>query len=197
MYAATLNGRRLTFEVECVWRRNMIIRDRETGTLWQHATGEALIGPLKGERLGLLGGALINWGGWKAIYPNTQAALEPAEWAGLFSKESVNRVLEKATSFAVVPGKTRDDKRLPALEMVIGVLVDGAPRAYRLADLARSGALEETVNGRKIRVIYDEEHQSVQALADGDRLDLKRTRWMGWYEFHPDTTVFEPAENKR
>lgn len=63
MYAATIKGQRLNFVVEAVWRRNMIIRDRETGTLWQQANGEALIGPLQGTQLQALGGELMNWMG--------------------------------------------------------------------------------------------------------------------------------------
>jgi len=47
VYAATVRGRHLHFSPQAVWRRNMIMRDQETGTLWQQATGEALIGPLK------------------------------------------------------------------------------------------------------------------------------------------------------
>jgi hypothetical protein len=56
VYASEVNDQRLMFEVAGVYRRNMIIRDRQTGTLWQHATGEALMGPLKGVQLQLLGG---------------------------------------------------------------------------------------------------------------------------------------------
>ena len=67
MYAAEVDDQRLTFEVAGVYRRNMIIRDRQTGTLWQHATGEALMGPLKGVQLRPLGGELIRWSRWKTF----------------------------------------------------------------------------------------------------------------------------------
>ena len=77
MYAAEVNDQRLMFEVAGVYRRNMIIRDRQTGTLWQHATGEALMGPLKGVQLQLLGGELTSWSRWKEMYPHTSMAGEP------------------------------------------------------------------------------------------------------------------------
>ena len=43
----------------------MIFRDRETGTLWQQATGEAVAGPLKGATLQLLSGEILTWAGWE------------------------------------------------------------------------------------------------------------------------------------
>jgi len=175
-----------------VWRRNMIMRDRETGTLWQHATGEALIGPLQGARLNFLGGELITWAGWKKAHPHTLAALEPAEWGGMLSRERVMPLLEKATSLiaGIAPGKTQNDKRLPAHETVVGISVDGEARAYRLVDLQQVSIIEESFNNRNIRVEYDATSSLVRAFADGSSLIIQRTWWLGWYEFHPETTIF-------
>ena len=172
----------------------MIIRDNETGTLWQHATGEAVAGPLKGEQLTLLGGELVTWGGWKQAHPNSVAALEPEEWTGMVSKERVTAVLEKVTSFATVPGKTRRDERLPSHQIVVGIVVEGTARAYPLAALPRLGSVVEMVNGRRIELIYDETHDVVRAFADDTQLMAQRTWWTGWYEFHPQTTIYIVGE---
>ena len=190
MYAATVNGRHLTFDVECVWRRNMVIRDNETETLWQHATGEGLVGPLQGERLTLLGGEMISWSGWKEAHPHSLAALEPEEWTGLVSKERVTAVLEKVTSVATVPGRTRRDERLRAHEMVVGIVVDDEARAYPLIELGRLGRVEEVVNGRQLEIAYDETHDVVRAFVDGTPVTVQRTWWSGWFEFHPQTKIF-------
>lgn len=186
-----MNGQPLTFDVECVWRRNMIMRDNETGSLWQHATGEAIAGPLRGEQLTLLGGELITWGSWKQAHPQTAAALEPEQWTGLIAKDRVTAVLEKVTSLATVPGKTRPDDRLPSHEEVVGIVVDGVARAYRLADLRHLERVSEMVNGRQIQVVYDEEKDVVRAFSDDTPLIAQRTWWMGWYEFHPQTTLYD------
>ncbi len=171
----------------------MIIRDNETGTLWQHATGEAVAGPLQGEQLTLLGCELITWGGWKETHPNSLAALEPEEWTGLVSKERVTAVLEKVTSISTVPGKTQRDERLPPHETIIGIVVDGTARAYPLADLCRLERVVEVINGRQIEVIYDETQNVVRAFADDTPLVAQRTWWSGWFEFHSQTTIFVPT----
>src|SRR5690606_23085196 len=51
LYNPVVDGQRLTFEVLGVHRRNMIIRDLQTGTVWQQGTGEAMFGKLKGKQL--------------------------------------------------------------------------------------------------------------------------------------------------
>ncbi len=85
MYAAnTEDGKRLIFDVAGVYRRNMIMRDQQTGTLWQHATGEALMGPLKGVRLQVLGGELASWSRWQEMYPHTELGVEPVPENGRY-----------------------------------------------------------------------------------------------------------------
>jgi hypothetical protein len=51
VFDPVVDGQRLTFEPVSVRRRNMIMRDRETGTIWQHETGEALLGRYRGRIL--------------------------------------------------------------------------------------------------------------------------------------------------
>ena len=52
VYARTLGSQSYTFQVSgMLWRNSLIMRDRETGSLWSHVTGEGLSGPAKSKRL--------------------------------------------------------------------------------------------------------------------------------------------------
>ncbi len=77
VYAASVDGQVLTFDARSPWRWNMIMRDRETGSLWQQATGEAVFGPLAGRQLQLLGGEQTAWAGWRDEHPQTEANRAP------------------------------------------------------------------------------------------------------------------------
>ena len=156
MYAATVNGRTLTFEAAAVWRRNMILRDRETHTLWQHATGEALIGPLAGASLEWLGGEQTTWSAWRGEHPDTVVAIEPAQWTGRVPRALVTRMLEFATTRGTaLPGLSALDRRLPLHEPVIGVSLAGEARAYPLAILHQAGAINDSLGGINLRLTYD------------------------------------------
>lgn len=194
MYAAEVDGQRLTFEVECVWRRNMVIRDRETGSLWQQATGKAIAGPRQGKQLPLLGGQLTTWAGWREAHPYTQAALDPEEWGGRLSKTKTTRVLDRVTSHAAVPGLTPRDRRLPSHQFVIGITLDGVARAYPLETLKGLHVIEEEVEGKLVCLEYAPVHDAVKVSVDGDQIAVARTWWTGWYEFHPETTLYKTYE---
>ena len=167
MYAASVDGQRLLFEVAGVYRRNMIIRDRQTGTLWQHATGEALMGPLQGVRLQVLGGELIRWSGWQEMHPRTALAVEPApangRYPGLIPRHRLEHMLEAFSTNYAAPGFVTD-KRLPLHEEIAGLSLDGVDRAYPLATLKEQGVINDTVGGRPIAILYDADADHVLAL---------------------------------
>ncbi|MDQ4076091.1 MAG: DUF3179 domain-containing protein [Chloroflexota bacterium] len=59
-------GRTLTFNLE-----DGVLRDRETGTRWDAATGTARSGPLEGTHLEPFPVQLTHWRGWKDLYPSS------------------------------------------------------------------------------------------------------------------------------
>ncbi|MEA3337677.1 MAG: DUF3179 domain-containing (seleno)protein [Chloroflexota bacterium] len=170
VYAAQVDDQRLTFEVAGVYRRNMIIRDHQTGTLWQHATGEALMGPLKGARLQPLGGELTRWSGWQEMNPHTTLAVEPlpdnGRYPGLIPRDRLEHLLEAFTTNYSAPGFVTDN-RLPMHEEIAGLSLAGVDRAYPLALLRDRGVINDHIGERFFAVIYDADADHVIAL---DRL---------------------------
>ena len=168
MYAAnTDDGQRLIFDVAGVYRRNMIIRDRQTGTLWQHATGEALMGPLKGVRLQMLGGELTRWSRWQEMYPQNVLGVEPipenGRYPGIIPRDILEHVLEYFTTNYAAPGLV-SDKRLPTHEEIAGLSLDGIDKAYPLSVLKEQSVINDRIGKRDIAVIYDTDADLVLAL---------------------------------
>ncbi len=194
MYAAEVDDQRLTFEVVGVYRRNMIIRDRQTGTLWQHATGEALMGPLKGTLLQPLGGELTRWSRWKEICPDTSLAVEPipdnGRYPGLIPRGRLEHLLDAFSTNYAAPGFITD-KRLPMHEEIAGLSIAGVDRAYPLTILRDRGVINDRIGERDIALVYDASADHVIALdrlVGGKTIDLVSTNggisspdgMMGW-----------------
>jgi hypothetical protein len=167
VYAAEVNGRRLIFQVAGVYRRNMIIRDRQTGTLWQHATGEALLGPLKGTQLQPLGGELTRWSKWEEMNPHTSLAVEPipenGRFPGLIKRDRLNHLLETFTTNYAAPGFVTDN-RLPMHEEIVGVSLAGVDKAYPLAVIRNQGVIHDQIGKSRILIVYDAEADYVTAF---------------------------------
>ncbi len=154
----------MTWEVAAVWRRNMIVRDRETGSLWQHATGEALAGPLAGRQLTPLPGTQVTWGVWRQEQPET-TAVASAEWVSHVPKAFVEFALRSTSQDGLnVPGMQRNDSRLPPHTPVAGLVVAGEARAYPLEMLRAAGVVNDALGGQPVALVYDSAGERVCAF---------------------------------
>jgi len=167
VYTAEVNGQRLIFQVAGVYRRNMIIRDRQTGTLWPHATGKALLGPLKGAQLQPLGGELTRWSKWKEMNQHTSLAVEPipknGRFPGLIPRERLEYLLETFSTNYAAPGFVTDN-RLPMHEEIIGVSLTGVNRAYPLDLIRNQGVIYDRIGENSIAIFYDVDADYVSAF---------------------------------
>ena len=168
----------------------MVMRDTQTGTIWQHATGEAIDGPLKGIQLIMLSGWETTWGGLRKAYPNACYALEPEKFTGLIPKPVLQRML-RITNWANLNGLSSSDNRLRPHDVIIGVVANGVAKAYLLDTLRTHLAVMDQVGGETIQIVYDEAGDQVTVVTeDGARLKHKRQWWSGWSEFHPRSEIY-------
>jgi hypothetical protein len=190
VYAATVNEQLLTFQVFGVWRKNMVMRDHQTGTIWQQATGEAIDGPLKGCHLELLTGWETTWGMLRNTFSEACYALPPRKFTSLMPKPILQHALG-ITHWANLNGLSSPDTRLRPHVVVIGVVVNGAAKAYPLDVLRAQPAVMDQVGGESIQLMYDAAGDQVTVTtAEGIRLYTERQWWTGWSEFHPRSELY-------
>ncbi|TVR56550.1 MAG: DUF3179 domain-containing protein [Spirochaetaceae bacterium] len=198
VYNPVIEGKRLSFQVIAVWRRNMVMRDRETGTLWQQATGEAIYGELKGRALQMLMSQQMRLDHWRSAHPDTVIAVE-SETApkGRIPKPMLRKML-KVTERAMARGFTEIGHELPLREKVFGVTVNGVSKAYPLSRLRDSREFRDSVGETPVQIVYQPETNAISGvnLSDGSALVLESHWWFGWKEFHPFTEVW-PGDGDR
>jgi YD repeat-containing protein len=190
VYAAALDGLRLTFQVFGVWRKNMVIRDRQTGTIWQQATGEAIDGPLKGRRLEVLPAWETTWGALLSAVPQACYTVAPRKFTGLMPMPILQRMLG-LTHWANLNGLSARDTRLEPHQIVIGLVINGAAKAYPLALLRAQPVHTDQVGGETIRLEYHAAGDQVAIYdAQGNRKLAQRLWWSAWSEFHPRSELY-------
>ena len=140
MYARTVNGKTLTFGVSGKLVRNsLIMYDHETQSLWSHLTGSAIEGPLAGSKLTVLPATETRWSVWKKTYPNTRVL--PHDYPG--QRDVYARYYAGGDSGIL--GRKRDDSRLAAKDVVIGVRVMDAPKAYSLDAVIKDTVVNDSI----------------------------------------------------
>ena len=146
-----LDGRVLTMHVPGVYNGTILLKDRETGTLWAPFSGKALEGPLAAQRLTRIPAALTRWSEWKTRHPQTGVVWGPAQARGghgsWYAPGKWGIVAEMGATI-------QDwDSRLPENALVYGLEARDAGRAYTLELLKERGLVNDTVNGAPVVVL--------------------------------------------
>lgn len=182
------------FRVVGVFRRNLIMEDTVTWSLWQQATGAAIYGPLAGTTLSLLPATQMRWSKARATAGPalTVATDPPGVPRPLFASRRGLLLLKYVTERVMVPGHTEISSQLPPRETVFGIVVRGVARAYPESQCKVAGEFADTVGEVTLRFAYDRARGTLAvSRADGEPPPVvERHWWLGWNEFHPDSTVW-------
>ena len=193
VFKSQLNGENLYFKVAGVWRRNMVMVDDKTKSLWQQSTGECIYGPSKGKQLELLFGDNTNWGTWSKKHPNSMYASKCTEARrGFLSREGMMKGLEFATTRMTPPGFT-NLSGLPNRETVFGIHYNGISKAYPESELKEITAFVDDFGSIYIELNYDSVGNNLYALEpkSKEKIIVQKHWWLGWKEFHPETEIWK------
>ena len=131
----------LHFYLAGINNQNFLMRDRETGSWWQQITGKAIYGPLQGAGLELVLSDELTFGQWRTESPAGQVLAPVAK----YSKEYDSNWEPDVAKLPVVisfPGT-----ELKSRDVVIGLTIDGAARAYPWEIFAKQSPVLDHVNG--------------------------------------------------
>ncbi len=107
-----------------LWGNAMTWWDHDTGSIWSQPTGEAIVGPRKGERVELLPSEFTTWSSWLSNHPDTLALNAPGGASGFDLGE-----------FEIVVDFTTEAK------------------VYPVPDLRRAGVVNDVVAGVEVAVV--------------------------------------------
>jgi hypothetical protein len=141
VWTRTVNGRVLHFYLAGINNQNFLMRDRETGTWWQQITGKAIYGPLQGAALELVLSDELTFGEWRNEFPSGQVLAPVAKYVKEYDPNWEPDVakLPVVISFPGTELKSRD--------VVIGLTLDGAARAYPWEAFVKQSPVLDRVNG--------------------------------------------------
>ncbi len=160
-YDPQVGGRRLTFGFHGIWQGTAVLYDHQTGSFWMHLTGECFAGELKGTWLERIGtGRHTTWAHWLHAHPTTDVILPDPRYEsrsadkGYFPEQAARRGADYFPTSFPQTIQTRD-ARLQLSELLYGVVVKKAARAYPFKHLEQTPVVEEELEGVPISVWYD------------------------------------------
>ena len=180
-YHGKFDGMETTFGTSgFLYRSNKIMYDRETLSLWNQETGQPVIGELadSGIQLNFFPTLLTTWGEWTDEHPDTTVlALDTgvSQPGRYFPEDNPNATYYEYfnTPGTMFPVWIRDDS-LEAKDVVLGVNVGEAQKAYPVSVLQVERVVNDTLGETNVVVLGSEISQAAKAYERGDQ-EFSRT----------------------
>lgn len=161
------------------------MRDRETGTWWQQITGKAIYGPLQGSSLDLVLSDELTFGEWKAEVSGGQVLAPVTKDLKNYDSDWEPEVakLPVVISFPGTELKSRD--------VVVGLELGGASRAYPWEALVKQSPVEDRVHGTPLLIVVGPDAKSFRVFIS--RVDGKDAEFFLKGESEGDAKTAPPA----
>ena len=132
---------------------NLIMYDRQTETWWQQATGEAIAGELTGSRLEFAPASMIAWADFKDAHPDGTVLSRDTGFSRSYGRNPYGGYDDVNESPFLYDGPETPGM-LPAMARVGTIELNGDAVAYPYDTLAMVRAVNDTVGGLPIVVLW-------------------------------------------
>jgi hypothetical protein len=189
-FNAKIDRARLEFGVSgLLYNSDVLLYDRQTGSLWSQIMQTAITGTMKGTKLDAFPMTHTTWRDWVARYPETEVL---SDRTGSRRNYEVNPYPGYRRDGSLYFPVAEENSRYRRKSLVMGLEIDGHFKAYPFSELNRSTArFTDEFQGQSFEVRYDKKNETAMIIGeDGTELPTLLSFWFAWYAFHPDTEIY-------
>jgi len=173
-----------------LYNSDLIMYDRYEGNLWQHATGEAIVGKAaqRNEVLEKIPTITTTWERWKEKYSDSLVLSKDTGYNRNYDQYPYGTYESDGDIYF---GLENTDTRLHPKEVVYGVKVDDVPKAYREVRLKTEKSFDDKIGEVTVQVDYLPTGEiTIMNVETGETYEYLRSFWFAWAAFNPDTDIF-------
>jgi len=153
VFDRNLDGKLYDFGTSGLLRNSdLVMWDRQSETLWQQFTGEAIIGNLTGKKLTMLASSMISFKDYYTAYPNGQVLSKVTGHHRAYGNNPYVGYDDINNS----PFLYNDpiDKRLKPMQRVVTISGQTSAKAYTYTILKTKKVVNDTFDGKDIAVFH-------------------------------------------
>ena len=152
VFDPTVDGEELRFGVSGLLRfSDLVMWDSKTDTLWQHVTGEGIVGDLAGTQLELLPSSIISWEDFQRSFSDGKVL---SRQTGFSRSYGQNPYVGYSSSTRPFLCDGEIDQRFPAPERVVGVTIGEADKAFPFRVIVGARVVNDKIGGAPIAVFW-------------------------------------------
>ncbi len=133
---------------------DLVMYDRQTESWWQQATGEAIVGAYTGTRLRLLNALVVSWKTFKSTYRSGKVLSRQTGHSRPYGKNPYVGYDNPAGSPISGFFNLQPDRRLPAMERVVALELNGESVAYPFSFLEKQRAVNDEVGKLPVVIFW-------------------------------------------
>ena len=145
---------------------DLVMYDRRTRSWWQQFTGEAIVGELTGTLLTVLPSQIIGWDEFKANHPDGEVLSRNTGHSRAYGRNPYAGYDTIGSNPFLFDGDL--DGRLPAVERVVAIQIDGVDVAYPFRALSELGAVNDLVQSTPLTVFWQAGTRSTFGASEQD-----------------------------
>ena len=200
VFASNIGAGHLVFGISgLLYNSDVLLFDRQTGSLWSQLMQQSISGPLKGTKLPTIPVTHTTWAYWRKQHPDTQVLNRKTGSKRRYSRSPYGDYDDSARlSFPVT---NQAPRTYHPKERVLGVTVGDVHIAYPFVELARrqertrNSMIEVEIEGHVFTLQFHiESDTAVLFDKQGELFPATVLFWFAWFAFHPDTEVFRADE---
>ncbi|MGH3087573.1 MAG: DUF3179 domain-containing protein [Rubrobacteraceae bacterium] len=149
---------------------NLIMYDRQTESWWRQATGEAIAGELTGSELTTVPAPIVSWGDFRSTHPDGEVLSRETGHERDYGQNPYVGYDDVDSSPFLYDGPETPGE-LPPMARVITVDDENEPVAYPYEVLQDNPAINDTVDGEPVAVLWRE---GTASALDESSLDAGR-----------------------
>lgn len=159
IWGRVVGGKTLYFRLAGINNGNALLRDKQTGSIWQQSTGEAIFGPLKGTHLKLVPSDELTAALWHKERPDGDILLPDAVYAPEYDPKDWEKHVEKTR---VVVDTSRSG--IPPHELMFGLTVAGESKAYPVRSILADKLIQDQVADTPILLLVGPDSASIRGF---------------------------------
>ena len=188
-FDSVVDGQKLTFGVSGKLHDNdLVMYDRETESLWQQITGEAIVGELFGKRLNQIPLPGMRWNQFKQDFPEGEVLSRDTGSSRNYDRYPYGSYEQDRSPLFPVSGGV--DSTIHPKTVVYGVEINQSFKAYPEEKIKEENEIEDVIGGVKIKIVYNNGDITVENLDTNEELPATRLFWFAWKAFHQETELF-------
>jgi len=171
-----------------LYRSDLLMFDRESESLWSQISAQAVTGPARSRRLGLVRSRLVHWADWKRRHPETTVLSRDTGHNRRYGETPYEGY---ATSDELAFPVRRDPRYHPKMRTLGLRHPDGRARGYPLVELQRAGGrVSESPFGKPVTIHLAPKSLAFEVAAP-EPIEVIDGYWFAWAAFHPEASVYE------